>query len=96
MVALLWVMLGCWPLTCGASIKLTFLCHGLLTVRRYVIDFYNGAPSGLPVAVHLDVRPALDSGSALWDRLKMQWEWVTGGGLRAAARPTGSTQTAKY
>ena len=30
--------------------------------RRYVIDFYNGAPlPDMPVAMHLDVRPALDS-----------------------------------
>ncbi|KDD72196.1 cytochrome c/c1 heme lyase [Helicosporidium sp. ATCC 50920] len=43
---------------------------------RYVIDFYNAAPSpDMPVAVHLDVRPALDSPSAFVDRLRMQWKW---------------------
>lgn len=35
---------------------LPFLCC------RYVIDFYNAAPrSDMPAAMHLDVRPALDS-----------------------------------
>ena len=39
---------------------------------RYIIDFYRGrsipgAPAG--VAVHLDVRPAIDSVPALVDRL---------------------------
>lgn len=53
---------------------------------RYVIDFYNAAAAGsssssassppsspplpAPVAMHLDVRPALDSPSAAWERLK--------------------------
>jgi hypothetical protein len=33
-----------------------------LLCRRYVIDFYNAAPrSDMPAAMHLDVRPALDS-----------------------------------
>ena len=32
---------------------------------RYVIDFYNAPPqNGAPVALHLDVRPALDSPQA--------------------------------
>ena len=44
---------------------------------RYVIDFYNAAPvDGKPVAMHLDVRPALDSPSALGDRLRMQSRWI--------------------
>ena len=44
---------------------------------RYVIDFYNAAPSeNVPAAVHLDVRPALDSPLALWERLAMQWRWI--------------------
>lgn len=30
--------------------------------HSYVIDFYNAAPrEDMPVAMHLDVRPALDS-----------------------------------
>lgn len=33
-----------------------------LPACRYVIDFYNAAPRpDMPVAMHLDVRPALDS-----------------------------------
>ncbi|RMZ55245.1 hypothetical protein APUTEX25_005523 [Auxenochlorella protothecoides] len=47
---------------------------------RYVIDFYNGAPSpDMPTAMHLDVRPALDSPLALWERLRMQAGWVASG-----------------
>ena len=39
---------------------------------RYVIDFYNAPPTGpQPVAMHLDVRPALDSFGACYDRLRM-------------------------
>lgn len=39
---------------------------------RYVIDFYNAAPlPGMPVAMHLDVRPALDSPGAAWDRAQV-------------------------
>ena len=38
--------------------------------RRYIIDFYRGKQvAGLPASVYLDVRPALDSPSALWSRL---------------------------
>lgn len=38
---------------------------------RYVIDFYKGAPSpSAPIAMHLDVRPAVDSPYALYHRLK--------------------------
>mmetsp|Transcript_8781 Transcript_8781/g.22297 ORF Transcript_8781/g.22297 Transcript_8781/m.22297 type:complete len:255 (-) Transcript_8781:43-807(-) len=47
--------------------------------KRYVIDFYNAPPSPeSPVAMHLDVRPALDSPSAALHRLYMQWRHVTG------------------
>ncbi|KAI3432225.1 hypothetical protein D9Q98_003787 [Chlorella vulgaris] len=47
---------------------------------RYVIDFYNAAPrSDMPAAMHLDVRPALDSPGALWERLRMQMGWVASG-----------------
>jgi len=47
---------------------------------RYVIDFYAGAAApGAPAAMHLDVRPALDSPSALWDRVRMQCRWIASG-----------------
>mmetsp|Transcript_19009 Transcript_19009/g.53221 ORF Transcript_19009/g.53221 Transcript_19009/m.53221 type:complete len:378 (+) Transcript_19009:12-1145(+) len=48
---------------------------------RYVIDFYAGVPrpGGPPAAMFLDVRPALDSVSAAWDRLTMQASWITSG-----------------
>lgn len=50
---------------------------------RYVIDFYNAAPQpDGPVAMHLDVRPALDSPSSLWARLRMQMGWVSSGRWR--------------
>ncbi|CAN0397078.1 unnamed protein product [Pylaiella littoralis] len=44
------------------------------TEARYVIDFYAGKPppgSTMPVAMHLDVRPALDSVDAAVDRTRM-------------------------
>ncbi len=41
------------------------MCGGVTTCApqvRYVIDFYNAVPQpGQPIAMHLDVRPALDS-----------------------------------
>jgi cytochrome c heme-lyase len=49
---------------------------------RYVIDFYNAVPqpsTGAPVAMHLDVRPALDSWQAALDRAKVQLRWVGSG-----------------
>lgn len=50
---------------------------------RYVIDFYNAAPSQTkPVALFLDVRPALDSVGALWDRIRMQARWMSSGRWR--------------
>ncbi|KAG2435893.1 hypothetical protein HXX76_007088 [Chlamydomonas incerta] len=53
---------------------------------RYVIDFYNGAPQpgapATPAAFFLDVRPALDSVGAAWDRLRMQFSWVASGRWR--------------
>lgn len=49
---------------------------------RYVIDFYNAASENAPAAVHLDVRPALDSPKALWERLSMQWRWFKSGRWR--------------
>lgn len=57
--------------------KLPFDRHDWIVDRcgrevRYVIDFYNAAPlPGMPVAMHLDVRPALDSPGAAWDRLSV-------------------------
>ena len=38
---------------------------------RYVIDFYDGQPNGAAISMHLDVRPALDSPRAAWDRFRM-------------------------
>lgn len=56
---------------------------------RYVIDFYNGAPRpgapGAPAAFFLDVRPALDSVEAAWDRVRMQGSWVFSGRWRTEA-----------
>jgi cytochrome c heme-lyase len=38
---------------------------------RYVIDFYKGSPSPqAPISMHLDVRPAVDSPYALYQRVK--------------------------
>ncbi|KAK9810244.1 hypothetical protein WJX72_007204 [[Myrmecia] bisecta] len=68
--------------------KLPFDRHDWVVDRcgrevRYIIDFYNAAPlPGMPIAMHLDVRPALDSPSALWDRLRMQARWVNSGRWR--------------
>ena len=52
--------------------KLPFDRHDWVVDRcgcevRYVIDFYRGR--GGPAAMHLDVRPALDSPGACWDRV---------------------------
>jgi len=63
--------------------KLPFDRHDWVVDRcgneiRYIIDFYNAAPHPeAPAALHLDVRPALDSPAALWERLSMQFRWVT-------------------
>jgi hypothetical protein len=59
---------------------------------RYVIDFYSGAPPQQPAgatagttanddraSLFLDVRPALDSAGALWDRLRVQFDFVGSG-----------------
>jgi cytochrome c heme-lyase len=65
--------------------KLPFDRHDWVVDRcgkevRYIIDFYSGAPvPGVPASMHLDVRPALDSVGALYDRLKMQARWVASG-----------------
>merc|ERR1719397_1529592 len=42
---------------------------------RYIIDYYD-SPSDSPASqkfAQLDVRPALDSRTAVWDRMKMAW-----------------------
>jgi len=42
---------------------------------RYVIDYYDGGavdPNSYQFAL-LDVRPAMDSWSACWDRMKVWW-----------------------
>ena len=55
---------------------------------RYVVDFYNAAPlPGMPIAMHLDVRPALDSPSALLDRLRMQYRWMNSGRWKGQRTP---------
>lgn len=49
---------------------------------RYIIDYYDGGdvtPNDYKFAI-LDVRPALDSPTALWDRMKVTfWRWKYGG-----------------
>ena len=53
-----------------------------------MIDFYNAAPlPNMPVAMHLDVRPALDSAQAAWDRFAVHWGGVLGD-LSARLFPT--------
>ena len=37
---------------------------------RYVIDYYGGANEGKNPVFHCDIRPALDSPSALFDRVR--------------------------
>ena len=39
---------------------------------RYIIDYWDAPPvPGKAASMHLDVRPALDSVGAVWDRCKM-------------------------
>ena len=46
---------------------------------RYVIDYYGCDPQpDNSVPIYLDVRPALDSFSAAWDRMKVAWWRWTG------------------
>ncbi len=50
------------------------------TEVRYIIDFYNGEPArgdARPIAMHLDVRPALDSIGSAWDRVRRYWGFFT-------------------
>ena len=46
---------------------------------RYVIDYYGCDPQpDNSVPIYLDVRPALDSFSAVWDRVKVAWwRWTS-------------------
>lgn len=46
---------------------------------RYIIDYYGCEPTpNNDVPIFLDVRPALDSFSALWDRTKVAWRrWTS-------------------
>jgi cytochrome c heme-lyase len=59
----------------------------------YLIDFYQGRQSGgKPVAMHIDARPAADDLSGAWQRVRMQFQRLTGGAptvpqLHPAARP---------
>ena len=75
--------------------KLPFDRHDWIVDRngkdvRYVIDFYNAkvpprggkGASSLdvgPIAMHVDVRPALDSPEAFYERAYMQMKWVFSG-----------------
>ena len=75
--------------------KLPFDRHDWIIDRngedvRYVIDFYNakvppqgkGDSSSLevgPIAMHVDVRPALDSLEAFYERAYMQMKWISSG-----------------
>ena len=39
---------------------------------RYIIDFYDGMQAGaVPLAMHVDVRPAIDSVGSVFDRVRM-------------------------
>lgn len=73
---------------CIQGFKLPFDRHDWVVDRcgqevRYIIDFYSGKPlPGVPASMHLDVRPALDSVSAAWDRIRMQSSWVMSGRWR--------------
>ena len=60
--------------------KLPFDRHDWVVDRcgthvRYIIDFYGGnaEQTEAPAAMHLDVRPALDSFGACVDRVRMAW-----------------------
>ena len=46
---------------------------------RYIIDYYGCEPTANNSApIYLDVRPALDSFSAMWDRARAAWwRWTT-------------------
>ncbi|GAB5358067.1 hypothetical protein AAMO2058_000427100 [Amorphochlora amoebiformis] len=53
------------------------------TKVRYIIDFYTGTPmAGMPISMHLDVRPAPDSAGAVMDHVRMMGrslrQWIFG------------------
>ena len=58
---------------------------------RYVIDYYDGGsvdPKSYQFAL-LDVRPAFDSPTAVWDRMKVCW-WRWTNTLRGKVMPSAS------
>lgn len=69
----------------GFRYELPFDRHDWIVDRngkevRYVIDYYDGGrmSENYEFAL-LDVRPALDSFEALWDRMKVAvWRWTSG------------------
>lgn len=74
-----WIVDRCGtPVRCVVCV-IAFPQHPCNTNSRYVIDFYNASPVDSVVAMHLDVRPALDSPGALWDRVRMQAAWIWSG-----------------
>ncbi len=62
---------------------ITWLCRAYHppppSAHSYIIDFYNAAPVDTMIAMHLDVRPALDTPGALWDRVRVQAAWMWSG-----------------
>lgn len=45
---------------------------------RYVIDYYDGGEINKQNFTILDVRPAFDSLSAVWDRMRVAWwRWTS-------------------
>lgn len=77
-----------------ANKRLPFDRHDWIVERcgrgevRYVIDFYSGAVApGQPAAMHLDVRPALDSPALLAERLIMQFKHMVS--MLSTGRPGG-------
>jgi cytochrome c heme-lyase len=71
---------------------LPFDRHDWIVVRgeggeeaRYVVDFYQGEAKGIsPVAMHIDVRPAIDSFGSAMDRVRMSFRKLSGQAQRAA------------
>lgn len=74
-------MLFCFPV----RYELPFDRHDWIVDRcgkevRYIIDYYDGGEVNLQSGKFaiLDVRPAFDSFSAVWDRMKVAWwRWTT-------------------
>lgn len=57
------------------------------TLVRYVIDFYSGrSVPGMPASVYIDTRPALDSPTAVFDRVRMYVRKKFGMGMCAPPR----------